>query len=291
MLWSAFAFSVMSAIVKLVGARIPSAEIAIVRGAVTLLASYLFLRRAGISPWESEYRWLLARGLLGFCGLHSYFYALTVLPLAEATVIQFLNPILVAIAAPFALGEKFSARDALGSALGFFGVLFIARPAALFDALHLTSEHAHTLSPLGVAVGLFGAVCSALVYLVVRKLKDKAHALVVVFHFPLLVVPLSLPLAIPIWVWPTWPEWLGLLAVGLTAQWGQMKMTEALHLETAARATAVSFAQVVFAMFFSITLFGEVPTWSTWVGAAFVFTGTLLVARLRRSGVPVNSPR
>jgi drug/metabolite transporter (DMT)-like permease len=291
MLWSALAFSVMSAMVKLVGTRIPSAEIAIVRGAVTLVASYLFLRRAGISPWEAEYRWLFARGLLGFFGLHSYFYALTELPLAEATVIQFLNPILVALAAPLVLGEAFSLRDAVGSALGFFGVLFIARPAALFDALHLSSSHdaAHALSPMGVAVGVFGAVCSALVYLVVRKLKDKAHALVVVFHFPLLVVPLSLPLAIPIWVWPTWNEWLVLLAVGLTAQWGQMKMTESLHQETAARATAVSFAQVVFAMFFSVTLFGEVPTWSTWVGAAFVFTGTLLVARMRRATPAISA--
>lgn len=275
--------------VKLVGARLPSAEIAIVRGAVTLAASYAFLRHAGISPWESEYRWLFARGLLGFCGLHSYFYALTVLPLAEATVIQFLNPILVALVAPIALGEPFSPKDALGSALGFFGVLFIARPEALFHALHLSTSHdaAPALSPLGVGVGLFGAVCSALVYLVVRKLRDKAHALVVVFHFPLLVVPLSLPFAIPIWVWPTWPEWLLLLAIGLSAQWGQMKMTESLHSETATRATAVSFAQVVFAMFFSITLFGEVPTWSTWVGAGFVFVGTLLVARLKRPTPPM----
>jgi len=288
MLWSALAFSVMSAMVKLVGARIPSVEIAIVRGAVTLVASYAFLRHAGISPWESEYRWLFARGLLGFCGLHSYFYALTVLPLAEATVIQFLNPILVALMAPIALGEALSPKDALGSALGFFGVLFIARPEALFHALHLSTSHdaAHALSPLGVGVGLFGAVCSALVYLVVRKLRNKAHALVVVFHFPLLVVPLSLPFVIPVWVWPTWSEWLLLLVIGLSAQWGQMKMTESLHQEAAARATAVSFAQVVFAMLFSITLFGEVPTWSTWVGAAFVFAGTLLVARLQRPTPP-----
>ena len=63
-------------------------------------------------------------------------------------------------------------------------------------------------------------------------------------------------------------------------------MTQSLHSETAARATAVSFAQVVFAMFFSVTLFGEVPTWSTWVGAAFVFVGTLLVARLKRPTPP-----
>ena len=45
----------------------------------------------------------------------------------------------------------------------------------------------------------------------------------------------------------------------------------------------------VFAMFFSVTLFGEVPTWSTWVGAAFVFTGTLLVARMRRATPAISA--
>ena len=48
MIAAAFAFAVMSALVKLAGSRIPSVEIAIVRGVVTLVASYVALRRAGM---------------------------------------------------------------------------------------------------------------------------------------------------------------------------------------------------------------------------------------------------
>jgi drug/metabolite transporter (DMT)-like permease len=134
------------------------------------------------------------------------------------------------------------------------------------------------LSSTGVFVGLFGALVSALVYLVVRKLKDE-DARVVVFQLPLLVIPLTLPLAWPVWTWPTPLEWLVLFAVGVATQIGQVKMTQALQQETAARATAVSFAQVAFAMIFSVLLFREIPTLTTWAGAALVFTGTLLVAR------------
>jgi drug/metabolite transporter (DMT)-like permease len=274
MLWSALAFSVMSAMVKLAGSRIPSPEIAIFRGAITLVLSGVALRRAGLSPWGKDTRWLLVRGLLGCVGLHCYYYALTSLPLAEATVIQFLNPVLVAALAPFTLGEKPGPRDVLGTLAGFSGVLLLARPATLFGG----AEGDVALSSTGVIVGLFGALVSALVYLVVRKLKDE-DARVVVFQLPLLVIPLTLPLAWPVWTWPTPLEWLVLLAVGVATQIGQVKMTEALQQETAARATAVSFAQVAFAMAFSVLLFREIPTLTTWAGAALVFVGTLLVAR------------
>lgn len=273
MLWSALAFSVMSAMVKLAGARIPSAEIAIFRGLITLVISGVAIHRAGLSPWGKDTRWLLVRGLLGCLGLHCYYYALTVLPLAEATVIQFLNPVLVAAMAPFMLGERPGPRDVLGTGLGFLGVLFIARPATLFGGAADVS-----LSGAGVAIGLCGAFVSALVYMVVRKLRDE-DARVVVFQLPLLVIPLTLPLAWPVWVWPSGLEWLVLLAVGVATQIGQVKMTEALQQETAARATSVSFAQVAFAMAFSVLLFREVPTLTTWAGAGLVFAGTLLVAR------------
>ena len=274
MLWSALAFSVMSAMVKLAGSRIPSPEIAIFRGAITLVLSGVALRRAGLSPWGKDTRWLLVRGLLGCVGLHCYYYALTSLPLAEATVIQFLNPVLVAALAPFTLGEKPGPRDVLGTLAGFAGVLLIARPATLFGGV--AGDVA--LSSTGVLVGLFGALVSALVYLVVRKLKDE-DARVVVFQLPLLVIPLTLPLAWPVWTWPTPLEWLVLLVVGVATQIGQVKMTEALQQETAARATAASFAQVAVAMVFSVLLFRELPTPTTWVGAGLVFVGTLLVAR------------
>jgi len=272
MLWSALAFSVMSALVKLAGSRLPSAEIAIWRGVVTLILSGIALYRARLSPWGKDTRWLLVRGLFGCAGLHCYYYALTALPLAEATVIQFLNPVLVAVLAPFALGERPGPRDVLGTLAGFAGVVLIARPASLFGVGEVT------LSPLGVGVGLLGALVSAIVYLVVRKLKDE-DARVVVFQLPLLVIPLTLPVAIPVWVWPTPLEWLVLLGVGVATQIGQVKMTQGLQVETAARATAVSFAQVAFAMVFSVLLFAEIPTLTTWIGGALVFGGTMLVAR------------
>jgi drug/metabolite transporter (DMT)-like permease len=271
MIASAFAFALMSALVKLAGERIPSVEIAIVRGVVTLVASYVALRRAGIPAFGHANKWLIVRGLIGLGGLQCYFYAVTTLPLAEATVIHFTNPIFVAIAAPMLLGERVGPREAFGVAMGLVGVIFVAQPAFLFGGggVHL--------SPIGVAVGLMGAVFGASASIVVRKLRTE-HPLVVVFHFPLLVVPLTLPFVIPVWVTPTWQEWLLLIAVGLVTQFGQVKMTQGLREEPAARATAISYVQIVFSFAFGFALFHEVPTPLTWLGAALVAIGTLIVA-------------
>jgi len=282
MIASAFAFALMSALVKLAGERIPSVEIAIMRGVVTLVASYVALRRAGIPAFGHANKWLFVRGLIGLGGLHCYFYAVTTLPLAEATVIHFTNPMFVAIAAPMLLGERVGPREAAGVALGLVGVIFVAQPAFLFGG---AGVH---LSPLGVAVGLMGAVFGAAASIVVRKLRTE-HPLVVVFHFPLLVVPLTLPFVVPVWVTPSWHEWMLLIAVGLVTQFGQVKMTEGLRQEPAARATAISYVQIVFSFVLGVLLFHEIPTPLTWLGAALVTIGTLIVATASRELAVVPS--
>lgn len=274
MIWSALAFAVMSALVKLAGERLPSVEIAIARGVVTLVVSYLALRRAGIPAFGHANRWLIVRGLIGLGGLQCYFYAVTVLPLAEATVIHFTNPLFVALASPILLGERVGPRELGGVALGLIGVVLVTQPAFLFGGAGVA------LSPLGVGVGLLGAVFGASAYIVVRKLRTE-HPLVVVFHFPLLVVPLTLPFVVPVWVTPTPREWMLLLGVGLVTQLGQVKMTEGLRLEPAARATAISYVQILFSFALGFALFHEVPTPLTWLGAALVAVGTLVVATAR----------
>lgn len=276
MLVSAFAFSVMSALVKMLGDRIPSIEIAFVRAVITLGISLVQVRRAGLSPFGvSERKWLIVRGLTGFVGLHCYFYAVTALPLADATVIHFLNPLLVALMAPFVLGERGKATDAIGVVLGLVGVVLVTRPPALFgDVMH----ESDALPTLGVVAALGGALAAAAAYMVVRKLRTE-HPLVVVLQFPMLGVPLTLPFVIPIWVWPTPMEWALLIVMGLFTQLGQIKMTESLHHESAARATAVSYAQIPFAMLWGWLLFGDLPPLLAIGGTALIVLGTLVVMR------------
>jgi drug/metabolite transporter (DMT)-like permease len=141
------------------------------------------------------------------------------------------------------------------------------------------------LDTLGVAASLAGALLSGLAYVSVRKLRETDHPLTVVFWLSWVGVMIALPFAIAGWVNPRPLDWLLLVAVGLTTQVAQVFMTRGLHLETAGRAVAVGYLQVVFAFLWGWAIFGDTPVATGLAGAALVVVSTLLVARGKtRSG-------
>jgi drug/metabolite transporter (DMT)-like permease len=272
MVLSALSFSVMAALVKLVGQRLPSQEIILARSLVALGLSYVMLRRAGVPIWGQQRKLLVVRALLGFAALSCVFYALTRLPIAEATVLQYLYPVLTAVIAAFALRERVGLRLMFALALGTLGVIVVARPAAVFSS-------ASTIDPLGAAVAMGGSLFTAGAYVLVRRLSQTEHPLVVVFYFPLLAVPLSLPAVALDFVLPRGAEWLGLLGVGLATQAGQVCLTRGLQAERAAFASTISYLQIVFATLWGVLLFDEIPGLGTLIGALLIFAGTLIATR------------
>lgn len=273
----AFWFSVMSLIVKVAGQRLGAMQLVLVRGVLTLLLSVALLRRARLRVWGTGHslRLLLLRGVLGSVALSCFYWSLVHLPLAEATVIQYTNPVFAALLAAWLLGERLGWREAACIAGGLVGVVLIARPAFLFGG-------ASAISPGAAALALFGAVCSASAYVTVRRLGAREHPLVVVFYLPLLTIPIAAPLALMEWRWPTAWEWLLLLAIGVTTQIAQVYFTRGLQLERAARATAVGYLQIVFAALWGAVVFGELPRTWTVAGAALIVGSTLWLGKGRR---------
>ncbi len=275
MLRGTFLFSIMSVFVKLSGqSGIPSQEIVLARAVVTLVMSAWMLRHAKIPMWGDNKKLLLARGLAGFGGLWCFYYAVTHLPLADATVIQYTNPVLTAVLAALVLREKLRWPDAAASFAALSGVVLVARPTFLFGGAQLN------LGAVGIA--LVGACFSATAYVLVRKLRETDDPLVIVFYFPLVAVPASLPSVIPVAVWPQGIQWVYLLMVGITTQLAQVQMTRGLHLEAAGRATAISYVQILFAAFWGFTFFGELPHPIAALGALFIIMATLVVTRKAR---------
>ena len=273
MLGSALAFSVMSALVKYAGTRLASQELVFARSVVAIVISVAMLRRTGVQTLGTR-RWLLlARGIWGYAALSCGFYAMTKLPLAEATMIQYLHPVFTAMLAAVVLGERADRSLAASVLLGSAGVLLVTRPAFLFDAGGVT------LDPLGVAAALGGALLTAVAYVGVRELARTEHPLVIVLWFPLVSLPASLPATVAQGVWPRGFEWLVLLGVGVFAQIGQVCLTRGLTLEPAGRAMAISYVQIAFATLWGVLFFGEVPGVATLLGSLLVIGGTAIGAR------------
>ncbi|MEZ5964896.1 MAG: DMT family transporter [Planctomycetota bacterium] len=261
---SALGFGLMAAFVKLAGRSLPTSEIVMARACISLLLSWLLLRRRRVSPWGHARSLLLLRGVFGFGGLCCFYYAVTHLPLAEATVIHFTNPILTAALAALVLGERSGLGVIVGLMCGLGGTLLVARPS-------VGGEHA--LAPLAVAIAFGGALFSAAAYVTVRRLARSEDPLVIVFYFPLVAVPAALPWVMHDFVWPRGIEWLWLALVGVFTQVGQVQLTRGLKLLPAGQAMTIGYLQIVFAAALGLLLFGETPAINTWLGCGLIVAG------------------
>ena len=275
MVASALFFSLMGVCVKQVGTRIPATEVVLARAVVSVVLSWWMLRRAGIAPWGQRRGLLIWRGAIGTLALLCVYQALALLPLAAATVLQYSYPTFTALLAWLSLGEPVGPRLLGAVGLGWVGVMVLAWPPA--------GSGLGTSLPLwAVAIGLVGAFSTALAYVSVRALRHSEHPLVIVFYFPLVALVLSLPLVLLNPVVPSWGELGWLLGVGLFTQLGQLTLTEGLMGLPAARATAISYVQVGFAVLWGWLIFAEPLEATTLLGGLLVLAAALI--SFRRAG-------
>jgi len=271
MLVSALAFALMGMCVKFAGQQgIPVLEIIAARALVSLILSYGDVRRKRISPFGTHRFLLVSRGLVGFVSLTGVFYALVHLPIAEASVLQYLHPMFTSLIALLWLKERPTPATLICIALSFVGLLIMVRPAFLFGGV------AADYDTLAVTIAIAGAFGSGLAYTIVRRLSASEDPSVIVFYFPLVTLPLTLLLLGSDFVMPSGWAWLSLLGVGLFTHMGQVSLTLAMREDTASRASSFSYAQVVFAAAIGVAVFDEIPGTWTLAGAALILCGALV---------------
>ncbi len=277
MVGAAFFFSVMSLFVKGAGQRLPTMEVVLARSVITLVITLAVLRARGVSPWGRERKLLLGRGALGFVALSCFYFGVIHLPLADATVIQYTNPVFTALLAALLISERIGRVEVGLVVASLGGVVLMARPTFLFGG-------EGGLDPLAVTVALAGAVFSAAAYVSVRRLARTEDPWVIVFYFALVSTIASAPMAAPVYIHPVGWEWGLLLGVGVSTQLGQVFLTQGLRRERAGRAMAVGYLQIVFAALWGLLFFFEVPDRWTVAGALVIVLCTYLIARIRAPG-------
>src|SRR5690606_10951167 len=146
--------------------------------------------------------------------LLTWFLGLALLPLAQATALNFSSVIFATLGAALLLKEKVGRARWLAVGLGFVGVLVVLRPDLSLEA-----------GSLGV---LLSSLFWALSLLWAKRLTAKESALTVVFYMAVFTASFSLPAALFVWQGPTWAQ-LGLLTViGGLGTAGYLFLTQAL---------------------------------------------------------------
>jgi drug/metabolite transporter (DMT)-like permease len=269
---SALFFSLMSLAVKVAGRRLPTMELVFARAVVVSALAAFDLNRRRVRVTGRDTGMLLLRGVVGFAALACFYYSVIHLPLAEATVIHFTNPVFTALIAAVFLGERLRARELALAVAGLAGVAVMVHPTGTL------APEAPELPLVAVACSLAAALLSAVAYTLVRHLRHH-DAMLVVFSFAGLSSLAALPLMLPSFVWPHRAEWMVLLAVGLTTFGGQVFLTLGLQRERAGRATTVGYLQIVFATLWGALVFGDRPGLETALGAGIIVATTMMLAR------------
>ncbi len=272
MVLSAFGFALMSATVKHVGNYgIPVFEIVAARALVSLIISYFDVKRKRISVWGNNKPLLFARGAVGTMALMCVYYSVTTLPLAEATIFQYIHPVFTALLAVFFLKERIQPSTFLCIALCLLGIYIMVSPE--------TGQGSDSALPMfSVMIAILGAFGSSIAYVIVRKLSQTEDSSVIIFYFPLVALPASLLLIGDDFIMPDLYLTFMLVLVGVFTQIGQLGLTKAMQTQQAGKASAYSYIQIVFSVLLGIIFFGEVPIIWTYVGGGLIVTGALINA-------------
>ncbi|WP_197061238.1 DMT family transporter [Colwellia psychrerythraea] len=270
MLISALGFALMAACVKEVsGLGIPVLEIVAARAIVSGIISYADIKRKKISIWGHNKILLIARGTVGSFALMFVYYAVTTLPLAEATVLQYLHPVFTAVLALFFLKEVIQRSTIACIVISLIGLFIIIQPNLQLDS------HVH-YPWLSIGAGVLGAFGSAVAYIIIKKLTKTDDSSVIIFYFPLVALPISMIMLGSDFVVPSLAATGLLILIGIFTQVGQVGLTKALNSADASKATAYSYVQVLFSVFIGWAYFSEVPVLTTIIGGSFIMVGALV---------------
>ncbi len=261
-----FIFTSNSAMIRLLSTEIESVQTAFFRAIFSVLLLSPMMLTGRVKPWQSEriqgHFW---RTAMGTTSMVLGFYAVSMLPLADATALAFSQPLFSVVLAALVLREKVRWRRWSATIVGFIGVLVMVRPGS------------GSLQP-GAAVALLNALASATSILLVRRLSDSEKPLMILTQFAIFSTLLLAGPAIWFWKWPSAWGWALAVGVSISATIGQYFWVQAFAVGEMSAVAPFDYLRLPFAVFVGWMIWSEMPVVWTYVGAAVVIASALYIA-------------
>ncbi|EPS34229.1 hypothetical protein PDE_09193 [Penicillium oxalicum 114-2] len=258
-----------------------------------ILLSWLWILVARIPgvPLCRKNLWMLMtiRSVTGVVGIWGFYYSLRALPLSEATVINFLSPMVAAYASSL-LGKTppFTRTQQLAIAVSFLGVTLVSQPWLNIHAAapSTTQKASHSnffcmggmwgLLPTtvisktveritAIGAGLVGVVGGAAAYVVMPLIGHDADPAVTVNHFAtwtVVLTTLSLPITgVDAWRMPYPVEWAQLVFLGVSGFSVHILLAMSMQQGGSPRTLSMVYIQIVFLLIMDAVVWGESPSW------------------------------
>ena len=215
------------------------------------------------------------RNICHFAGQNLWFYAITVIPLAQVFALEFTTPVWVILLSPLLLRERLTATGILAAAIGFVGILIVARPDPT------------NLSP-GLIAAASCAVFFALTAILTRKLTRTETITTILVYlttmqavFGLVCAGYDGDIALPSLTALPWVVLIG--CAGLLAHFC---LTTALGLAPASIVMPMDFVRLPTIAVVGMLVYGEPLEVLVFVGAAFIFVANFINITKNRPAAP-----
>ena len=275
MLATMFMFSCINATAKVLIQTLPVVEVVWARYFFQMLLLLLFLRsRIASIAVTGKLKLQFGRSLLLLSTTLLFFFALASIPMAEATAVMFVAPILVTALSLPVLGERVGPRRWVGVGVGFLGALIIIRPG-------LDVAHPAILFVLGAAA------FHSLYQLSTRFLSRTDGTLTTLFYSAS-TGAIIMTIAVPFfWVMPSPVELALMVLLGLFATFGHFCLIKAFEAAPPAIVSPFHYTNLLWSTMFGYILFTDLPDMWTIIGALIIAgSGLYIFHRERTRGTP-----
>lgn len=267
MLGAIFSFATMAVAGRALSATFDTFEIMMYRSAFGLVIVLVIasatgsLRQVGMAAVPTHF----IRNVFHFTGQNLWFYAVTVVPLAQVFALEFTAPLWVIVLSPLLLGERLTLVRGIAALMGFVGILIVARP----DMAGLNA---------GILSAASCAVFFALTYVFTKRLTRTETITAIMFYLTFfqlifgvitagydgdIVIPSTVDLPL-----------LGL--VGCCGLLAHFCITKALKLAPATVVAPIDFARLPIIAVVAMLIYNEVVDIWVFVGAVIIFAGNYL---------------
>ena len=267
MVSAATLFAMKDGFAKYLGGIYPVMQLLWVQYSLLLLIVLptIVVRHGWRSLWPSHIIPQIARGMMSMLAVGLFYIAITEIPLADATALIFISPVVVTALSPFLLHESVGIRRWLAVIVGFIGIIFIVQPG--FQEFRLG-----TLASLGAGV------IWAFFQIITRSLAQQEIPLVTVLYTALIGAA-TMNILLPFyWVTPVLSDGVKLLLMAGFASVGQALLIYAFVAAPAVVVAPFVYVTIIVATATGYIAFGDLPGLMTWVGITVIIASGIYIA-------------
>tara|TARA_B100000085_G_C18487107_1_gene489720 strand:- start:291 stop:1115 length:825 start_codon:yes stop_codon:yes gene_type:complete len=257
--------ALMQAAVKLISLELHPFIITLYRAGLVfvVLLPILFWRGRAVFN-TSSIRLQVVRGGIGGLGMLCVFTGLSMISLAEVTVLLFTVPIFATLLSIVFLSEKVGVRRWTAIFVGFLGILIIARPQG------------------SVSTGHLFILCAALSWstsiLIAKKLTEKDTVISITFWQAMGCVPLAFIASLFVWELPSFVQLGALLGIAALGTVGHAMLYAALKVGQVSVILPLDYIRIIWSAGLGFILFGQLPTLHLYVGSLLIIAATAFLS-------------